>query len=116
MLKPETLTVLAEGSRNVLLGDEERSIYPITRLLYDITYRDRVQQPRKHPLPPEDSPQFLGFKLTHDKESPPEAVIIFQYFESVGLRIYVAFEEKRRLWHLRELRAKPGHYFEELEA
>lgn len=115
MLKPETLTVLAEGSRTVLLGDEERSIIPVTRLLYDIRYRDRVRQPRKHPLPPEDSPHFLGYKLTHDKESPAEVVLIFQYFESVGLRIYVAFEEKRRVWHLRELRSKPGSYFEEIE-
>lgn len=115
-LDPKRLTLLAEGSRTVLLGDEDRQIYPCTRPFYNDVYKGKVREPITHVIPPDNSPKFLGFKLTHTDKVPDGVVLTFQYFEAAGLRIYVAFEEGRRLWHLRELRSKPGSYFEELEA
>lgn len=115
MLKADTLTILAEGSRAVLLGTEEGSVIPCTRLLFDILYRDHVKQPIRHTLPPEGSPEYLGYKMQVKTDVPATVILIFQHLRAHGLHVYLAFEPGRNLWHLRELRLKPGYYCEEID-
>lgn len=113
---PETLAILAEGSSHVLLGTEEGEILSCTRLLYDIRFKDYVRHPKKFLIPPDGLPEYLGLKIEVRPDLPPETHLIFHHVTHVGIHIQVAYEEPRKLWHLRELRSSPGNYFEEVNA
>lgn len=101
------LTILAEGARFALLGDETGRIIPMPRAEL-AKLSGEYARPILVPAPGDDAPKAGGYKMVHLPQLPPDLILYPKYYTEPLSRItiYYAFYQGRYI--VRELRGEDG--------
>lgn len=101
------LTILAEGTRFALLGDDTGHIIPMPRA--ELTkLSGEYARPILIPAPGDDVPQAGGYKMVHVPQLPPDVILYPKYYTEPLSRITIYYVFYKGKYVLRELRDDAG--------